>query len=217
MEPEAPRCGAAPPFPPVAHPAGGSDRQPPRVRGWGIARRLLLAWVRDRRQSSVGRLPRLCPICGHRGIMIGGGWRRLRKSPSACCRRSGCMWPSGRLKNGRRLYPVDPVRLIRIMPSVPSRCVGRLPAAAAVAHAAGRDAARQPRPATFSRRDAAIFGPAAAGGRGFTRMPPSSAAAASSGGCRSCRCRLIERITTRATPRRSSRSVPPSVPDTTAG
>jgi SAM-dependent methyltransferase len=40
---------------------------------WTIMRRLIVAWLRDRRQFSHGKLHRLCPICGHDGIMIGVG------------------------------------------------------------------------------------------------------------------------------------------------
>jgi SAM-dependent methyltransferase len=40
---------------------------------WTITRRLVAAWLRDRRQFSEGRLPRLCPICNHDGIMISVG------------------------------------------------------------------------------------------------------------------------------------------------
>lgn len=38
-----------------------------------IARRMAGAWLRDRNQFSQGRLPRLCPICGHHGVMISVG------------------------------------------------------------------------------------------------------------------------------------------------
>lgn len=38
-----------------------------------IARRLGRAWIRDRRQFSAGRLPRTCPLCGYKGIMIDVG------------------------------------------------------------------------------------------------------------------------------------------------
>jgi SAM-dependent methyltransferase len=36
-------------------------------------RRLVIAWLRDRRQFRGGRLPRTCPICGYRGIFISVG------------------------------------------------------------------------------------------------------------------------------------------------
>jgi SAM-dependent methyltransferase len=36
-------------------------------------RRLVSAWLRDRRQFSGSKLARLCPICGHDGVMIGVG------------------------------------------------------------------------------------------------------------------------------------------------
>jgi SAM-dependent methyltransferase len=40
---------------------------------WTITRRLIAAWLRDPQQFKGGKLARLCPICGHRGIMIGVG------------------------------------------------------------------------------------------------------------------------------------------------
>ena len=40
---------------------------------WPIMRRLITAWLHDRRQFSGGKLRRLCPICGHDGVMIGVG------------------------------------------------------------------------------------------------------------------------------------------------
>jgi SAM-dependent methyltransferase len=48
-----------------ADPAAGSS--------WTIARRLIGAWLRDRHQFGVAKRPRLCPICGHDGIMISVG------------------------------------------------------------------------------------------------------------------------------------------------
>lgn len=53
---------------PRLSPTGGNARPT-----WKIMRRLVGAWLRDRHQFSEGRLPRLCPICGHRGVMIGVG------------------------------------------------------------------------------------------------------------------------------------------------
>lgn len=38
-----------------------------------LARRLMIARLRDRKQFSVGRLPRLCPICNYNGVMISVG------------------------------------------------------------------------------------------------------------------------------------------------
>jgi SAM-dependent methyltransferase len=40
---------------------------------WTIRRRLAIAWTRDRQQFADPRLPRECPICGHRGVMISVG------------------------------------------------------------------------------------------------------------------------------------------------
>src|SRR3954470_19269957 len=40
---------------------------------WIQARRLAAAWLRDRSQFSGGKPRRLCPLCGHEGIMIGVG------------------------------------------------------------------------------------------------------------------------------------------------
>jgi SAM-dependent methyltransferase len=42
-------------------------------RRWDITRRLVGAWLRDRHQFSGGKLARLCPICGHDGVMISVG------------------------------------------------------------------------------------------------------------------------------------------------
>jgi predicted SAM-dependent methyltransferase len=44
----------------------------PRQR-WHVMRRLAGAWLRDRHQFAGGKLSRLCPICGHYGVMIGVG------------------------------------------------------------------------------------------------------------------------------------------------
>jgi len=44
----------------------------PRMN-WTVARRLVGAWLRDRRQFTGGKLARLCPICGHSGVMISVG------------------------------------------------------------------------------------------------------------------------------------------------
>ena len=46
----------------------GATRHP-----WPIVRRMAGAWLRDRHQFATGRLARLCPICGHKGIMIAVG------------------------------------------------------------------------------------------------------------------------------------------------
>ena len=40
---------------------------------WTIRRRLIGAWLRDRKQFSSGNLFRLCPICNYNGIMISVG------------------------------------------------------------------------------------------------------------------------------------------------
>lgn len=40
---------------------------------WIITRRLISAWLVDRKQFSGGTLPRLCPICNYDGIMISVG------------------------------------------------------------------------------------------------------------------------------------------------
>lgn len=40
---------------------------------WTRLRRLLGAWLNDRRQFRAGRLPRTCPICGYHGVFIGVG------------------------------------------------------------------------------------------------------------------------------------------------
>ena len=38
-----------------------------------MLRRLVVAWLRDRRQFREPRLPRTCPICGYHGVFIGVG------------------------------------------------------------------------------------------------------------------------------------------------
>lgn len=43
------------------------------ARRWDVVRRLAGAWLRDRHQFAGGKIARLCPICGHSGIMIGVG------------------------------------------------------------------------------------------------------------------------------------------------
>jgi SAM-dependent methyltransferase len=40
---------------------------------WTRARRLAIAWLRDRRQFRGGRLKRTCPICGYHGVFISVG------------------------------------------------------------------------------------------------------------------------------------------------
>jgi len=43
------------------------------MRSLGMVRRLVVAWLRDRRQFRERRLPRTCPICGYHGVFIGVG------------------------------------------------------------------------------------------------------------------------------------------------
>jgi SAM-dependent methyltransferase len=43
------------------------------ARNWTVMRRLIGAWLRDRHQFDISKLPRLCPICGHHGLMISVG------------------------------------------------------------------------------------------------------------------------------------------------
>jgi SAM-dependent methyltransferase len=43
------------------------------ARRWDVVRRLAAAWLRDRHQFAGGKISRLCPICGHSGIMISVG------------------------------------------------------------------------------------------------------------------------------------------------
>ena len=43
------------------------------ARIWSQRRRLLGAWLRDRRQFRAPRLPRTCPICGYKGLFISAG------------------------------------------------------------------------------------------------------------------------------------------------
>jgi SAM-dependent methyltransferase len=49
------------------------DQKPAHLPRWTIRRRLISAWLRDRHQFDGGKLPRLCPICGHQGTMISVG------------------------------------------------------------------------------------------------------------------------------------------------
>jgi hypothetical protein len=57
------------------HPATALQRGARSVptSNWTLRRRLVAAWFRDRHQFVGGRLPRLCPICNHDGIMISVG------------------------------------------------------------------------------------------------------------------------------------------------
>jgi predicted SAM-dependent methyltransferase len=49
------------------------DQRPASLSQWTIKRRLISAWLRDRHQFDGGKLPRLCPICGHKGSMVSVG------------------------------------------------------------------------------------------------------------------------------------------------
>ena len=60
----------------IPPPSGATGRAiAPSVRPsrWTIARRMAGAWLRDRHQFAGGKLPRVCPICEHTGIMIAVG------------------------------------------------------------------------------------------------------------------------------------------------
>jgi len=43
------------------------------MQSWTMLRRLIGAWLRDRRQFREKRLPRTCPICGYQGVFISVG------------------------------------------------------------------------------------------------------------------------------------------------
>ena len=63
---------------PSEEPARGFQGRPYNKGGsswqsWDVTRRLVGAWLRDRKQFSSGRLPRVCPICNYDGIMISVG------------------------------------------------------------------------------------------------------------------------------------------------
>jgi SAM-dependent methyltransferase len=58
----------------VLPPAAGTDRTPPApARSWTQRRRLVAAWLQDRRQFAEPRLPRTCPICGYTGLFTSVG------------------------------------------------------------------------------------------------------------------------------------------------
>jgi SAM-dependent methyltransferase len=90
---------------------------------WGLARRLIGAWLRDPRQFSGDRRPRLCPICGHDGVMVDAG-----PPPRWDARCAGCgslerhrllwLWATreriSRLA-GRRVLHIVPDRALRGM------------------------------------------------------------------------------------------------------
>lgn len=58
---------------PVLAPSAGNFPRPGLRRSWTIARRTFGAWFKNREQFAYGKLPRVCPICGHTGVMIAVG------------------------------------------------------------------------------------------------------------------------------------------------
>lgn len=86
-----------------------------------IARRLIGAWLREPGQFFNGKLPRLCPICSHDGIMISVGhparWdARCAKCGSRERHRLLWLWATGAGVNrlaGKRILHFAPEKALR--------------------------------------------------------------------------------------------------------
>ena len=81
-----------------------------------VARRKLAAWLRDRSQFSAGRLPRVCPICGYRGVFLDVGHppRWDARCPSCGSReRHRLLWLWATQDGGNRL---DGKRILHFAP-----------------------------------------------------------------------------------------------------
>ncbi|MFL5281939.1 MAG: class I SAM-dependent methyltransferase [Rhodopila sp.] len=88
---------------------------------WTIRRRLISAWFRDRHQFSGGRLPRLCPICNHDGIMVSVGHPARWDARCAQCgsrERHRLLWlwateGGGNRLDGKRILHFAPEKSLR--------------------------------------------------------------------------------------------------------
>lgn len=88
---------------------------------WTIRRRLATAWLHDRQQFAEGRLPRLCPICGHLGVMIGVGHPPRWDARCASCgsrERHRLLWlwvtqDGGNRLSGKRILHFAPEKALR--------------------------------------------------------------------------------------------------------
>jgi Methyltransferase domain len=88
---------------------------------WTIRRRLIGAWFRDRHQFSRGRLPRLCPICNHDGVMVSVGHPARWDARCAQCgsrerHRLLWLWATERGANrldGKRILHFAPEKSLR--------------------------------------------------------------------------------------------------------
>ena len=86
-----------------------------------VARRKLAAWLRDRSQFSAGRLPRVCPICGYRGVFLDVGHppRWDARCPSCGSReRYRLLWlwatqDGGNRLDGKRILHFAPEKALR--------------------------------------------------------------------------------------------------------
>ena len=92
-----------------------------RSQRWTVRRRLLKAWLHDRRQFAQERLPRLCPICGHEGVMIGVGHPPRWDARCASCgsrERHRLLWlwvtqDGGNRLAGKRILHFAPEKALR--------------------------------------------------------------------------------------------------------
>lgn len=88
---------------------------------WTIKRRLIFAWFSDRHQFRAGKYPRLCPICGHKGTMIGVGHPPRWDSRCAQCgsrERHRLLWlwltrDGGNRLDGKRILHFAPEKALR--------------------------------------------------------------------------------------------------------
>ena len=88
---------------------------------WPVTRRLITAWLHDRAQFSVAKLPRTCPICGHVGIMISVGHPPRWDARSAQCgsrERHRLLWlwetqGGGNRLEGKRILHFAPEKALR--------------------------------------------------------------------------------------------------------
>ncbi|HVZ06355.1 class I SAM-dependent methyltransferase [Rhodopila sp.] len=88
---------------------------------WTVVRRLVGAWLRDRRQFIGGKVARTCPICGHTGAMIGVGHPPRWDSRCARCgsrERHRLLWlwitaDGGNRLNGKRILHFAPEKALR--------------------------------------------------------------------------------------------------------
>ena len=84
-------------------------------------RRKIAAWLRDRRQFSAGRLPRVCPICDYRGVFLDVGHPPRWDARCASCgsrERHRLLWlwatrDGGNRLDGQRILHFAPEKALR--------------------------------------------------------------------------------------------------------